>query len=383
MVEELIDIDMVKKIKIGILFGGRSTEHEVSLQSAKSIIEAIDKNKYELVLIGIDKNGYWHLHDNSNYLLNDQDPELIRLDEVNEKIILSPGQDSSSIITKSQITQSQVGELQAPVLAVDVVFPVLHGSYGEDGTIQGLLEILNLPYVGPGVLGSAIAMDKDVSKRLLAAAGLNVAKFLVVRTGEQLEFEYCKEKLGVPLFIKPANAGSSVGVSKVYTQEEFDLALIRAFKFDNKVLVEEFIEGREIEISVLGNVDIMVSAPGEIVPASDFYSYQSKYLDEHGAELKIPASVSAGELKNIEQAAKTAYRALELEGMARIDMFLTPSDELYINEANTIPGFTRVSMYPKLWEASGISYSKLIDILIELALERHKLKSELLRSIPK
>lgn len=352
-----------KKIRVGILFGGRSAEHEVSLQSAKNVIEALDTSKYEPVLIGIDKTGKWQLAESSKFLLNSENPKLIALNESNREVVIAAGR------SDNQIVPLEKGKLDT----VDVVFPVLHGPFGEDGTVQGLLKLASIPFVGAGVLGSAIGMDKDVMKRLLRDAGIPVAKFMVVRSTEKdkLTFESVKKELGLPFFIKPANLGSSIGVNKVKTKEEFKPSLNNSFLFDNKVLIEEFIEGREIECSVLGNDELEASLPGEIIPTHEFYSYDAKYIDEEGARLEIPAKLSKEEAKAVQEMAIKTFQVLNCSGMARVDCFLTPKGKLYVNEINTIPGFTKISMYPKLWEASGMPYKKLISRLIDLALEKH------------
>ncbi len=355
-----------KKIRVGIIFGGKSAEHEVSLQSAKNIIDAMDKNKYEITMIGIDKSGRWFRSGQSNFLLNATNPKLIKLNKENNNAII-PANNSGQLIN---IESGESAKL-------DVIFPVLHGPFGEDGTIQGLLKLAGIPFVGAGVLGSAVGMDKDVMKRLFCQAGLPTPKFLVFTHSQKINFNKVKKELGLPLFIKPANLGSSVGVSKVKNEKEFQTAIAKAFKYDSKILVEEYIKGREIECSVLGNENPVASIPGEILPQHEFYSYEAKYIDEHGAVIAIPAKISRSKIKEIQKLATACFKVLCLEGMARVDFFLTESGNIYINEANTIPGFTRISMYPKLWEASGISYSKLIDALIKLAIERFNRETKL------
>ena len=353
---------MAKKIRVGIVFGGRSAEHEVSLQSAKNIIDAIDTNKYELVLIGIDKQGQWHLDEESRFLLPATESELPELAITGENLALVPGQQNNQLVASSG--EKRLGSL-------DVVFPVLHGPFGEDGTVQGLLKLANIAYVGAGVLGSAIGMDKDVMKRLLRDAGIPVARFVAANkySSKPIDFDAARDQLGLPLFVKPANLGSSVGIHKVTDRDEFERAVRDALNYDDKVLIEECINGREIECSVLGNDNPIASVPGEILPRHEFYSYEAKYLDENGAVLEIPAKLSSETLERIRQLAIRTFTVLCCEGMARIDFFLRNSDEIIVNEINTIPGFTRISMYPKLWEATGISYSELIDRLIQLAIE--------------
>lgn len=352
---------MKKKIRVGILFGGKSAEHEVSLQSAKNVAEAIDKSKYEVSLIGIDKSGHWFLLDQLQYLLDENDPKNIKLNDKNGQVVTFVSQSGG------ELTNLTNGKPHSPI---DVVFPILHGPFGEDGTVQGLLKLANVPFVGAGVLGSAIGMDKDVMKRLLRDAGIPVAKFLVFKTGETVEFEAVSNELGLPLFVKPANLGSSVGVSKIKNKEDFDKAVTKAFSYDKKIIIEESIVGREIECSILGNQDPIASVPGEILPNHDFYSYEAKYIDDDGAKLKIPADISDKAKKDIQDMAIKVFKTLECEGLGRIDFFLKENGELVVIEINTIPGFTKISMYPRLWEASGISYTELIDRLIQLAIER-------------
>jgi len=351
---------MKKKLRVALLYGGKSAEHEISLISARNIFDAMDKKKYDVVPIAIDKQGRWHL---------DQGARLLRAGE-RTKVDFADGKNAAAV---------RPGENAAPVLrggaplgAIDVVFPVLHGPFGEDGTIQGLLKLANLPFVGAGVLGSAVGMDKDVMKRLLRDARIPIAGFLVFSRAEQsaIRFAQVKKNLGLPLFVKPANLGSSVGISKVSRKSEFAAAVPLAFRYDNKIIIEEGIEGREIECSVLGNDKPVASLPGEIVVQREFYSYDAKYLDDQGARLEIPARLPAKTIKEIQRTAVRAYRALCCEGMARVDFFLRPNGQVLVNEINTIPGFTKISMYPKMWEASGLSYRRLIDRLIGLALER-------------
>jgi D-alanine-D-alanine ligase len=350
------------KLVVGIIFGGRSAEHEISLQSAKNVISAIDKNKYDVVLIGIDKNGKWYLNDTSKYLLNENNPQLIQLNKSNTELALIPGELKNKFIAISE--DIKIGP-------IDAVFPVLHGTYGEDGTIQGLLKLANIPFVGASVLGSAIGMDKEVTKRLLRDAGIPTAKFMTVHQGDEIDAEKIIRNLGLPLFVKPANLGSSVGISKVKNTNELIDAAELAFEYDRKIIIEESVNGREIECSVLGNEKPIASIPGEIIPKHEFYSYEAKYIDENGAILEIPAKISEKERRSVQEIAVNAFKVLCCEGMARVDLFLKESGEILISEINTIPGFTKISMYPKLWELSGISYGELIDRLIQLAIERH------------
>lgn len=353
-----------RKIRVGILFGGRSAEHEVSLRSAKNVYEALDKEKYDPVLIGIDKRGKWLLEDRSRFLLENGNTKQ---EEKGESVALVPQSDGA--ITNFE--RPSAGE------KIDVVFPVLHGTFGEDGTVQGLLKLANIPFVGAGVLGSAVGMDKDVAKRILRDAGIPIAKFKTFREKDEISFDAVSDDLGMPVFVKPANLGSSVGVSKVRDKEEFDRAVREAFAYDRKILIEEYIKGREIECAVLGNENPVASLPGEVVPKREFYSYEAKYIDEDGAALEIPAKLPEETVRRVQDMAVRAFKALECEGMARVDFFLKENGDLFVNEINTIPGFTSISMYPKLWEVSGISYSELVDRLIMLAIERFEKESRL------
>lgn len=349
---------MKKKLRIGVLFGGRSSEHEISLLSARSVIEAINRSRYDIALIGIGKDGRWLGAKGESYLLNAADPK---------KIAINPA------ATKELAIRPGVGGIGP----VDVIFPVLHGTYGEDGGIQGLLRMLDLPFVGPDILGSAVGMDKDVAKRLLRDAGIPIADFFAVRGPDEISFQTARKALGMPVFIKPANQGSSVGVSKANDPASYKKALKDAFSYDTKVLIEQAVPGREIEVAVLGNEDPEASVPGEVIPHHEFYSYEAKYLDEDGAGLEIPARLSAAQVKEVRNLALHVFRALELEGMARVDFFLKQDGAFVVNEVNTIPGFTKISMYPKLWGASGLPYPKLIDRLVALALERHARRKRL------
>jgi D-alanine-D-alanine ligase len=346
-----------KKITVGILFGGKSAEHEVSLQSAKNVYDAIDRDKFEPVLIGIDKSGKWLLSDASRFLLNDGDPRHISLNPSGDPVALVPA--NEGLLNSAAASR------------LDVVFPILHGPFGEDGTVQGLLKLAGVPFVGSGVLGSAVGMDKDVMRRLFRDAGLPVGKFLALRSHNTLPpFAEITAALGNPVFVKPANLGSSVGISKVRNEAEFSVAVNEAFQHDTKIVIEEFIPGREIECAVLGNDDPAASIPGEVIPTHEFYSYEAKYLDENGAALEIPAKLDDETKKRIQELSIKAFQTLCCAGLSRIDFFLKENGEVLINEINTIPGFTKNSMYPKLWEASGIGYTELITRLIELAMEK-------------
>lgn len=362
------------KLRVGVVFGGKSAEHEVSLQSAKNIVDAIDKTKFDVLLLGIDKQGEWHIVDTSNYLLNAHDPARIALNSTDNRVALVPGASKQQFIESRQ---------DSALAQVDVIFPIVHGTLGEDGSLQGMLRMANLPFVGSGVSGSAICMDKDMAKRLLRDAGLNVAPFVTLTRAnrQRFSFDNISKQFGLPLFVKPANQGSSVGVSKVTDATEFDEAITLAFEFDNKVLVEKGISGRELECAVLGNEHPQASTCGEIVVNDAFYSYDTKYINDNGARVEVPAAIDAGMNDRIRAVAVQAYQALECAGMARVDVFLTPENEVIINEINTLPGFTNISMYPKLWQASGLDYQTLITRLLELALERHAQESSLKNSI--
>ncbi|MDP9518402.1 D-alanine--D-alanine ligase [Pseudomonas protegens] len=354
----------MSKLRVGIIFGGRSAEHEVSLQSARNIVDALDRSRFEPVLIGIDKQGHWHLNDTSNFLINQENPALIALNQSNRELAVVPGKASQQLVETS--SQELLGH-------VDVIFPIVHGTLGEDGCLQGLLRMADLPFVGSDVLGSAVCMDKDISKRLLRDAGLAVTPFITLTraTRGRYGFAQAREKLGLPLFVKPANQGSSVGVSKVESEADYLAAVELALGFDHKVLVESAVRGREIECAVLGNDQPLASGCGEIVVSQGFYSYDSKYIDEQAAQVVVPAAISPADSERIQALAIEAFQVLGCSGLARVDVFLTDSGEVLINEVNSLPGFTRVSMYPKLWQAAGMSYSELVSRLIELALERH------------
>jgi len=358
------------KLRVGVVFGGKSAEHEVSLQSAKNIVDAMDKSRFDVVLLGIDKQGQWHVSDVNNYLLNASDPARIALNPSENSVALVPG------IQQQQLIQA---ENSTPLPNVDVIFPIVHGTLGEDGSLQGMLRLANLPFVGSDVLASAACMDKDVTKRLLRDAGLSIAPFITLtRTNrEQISFSDVQAQLGLPLFVKPANQGSSVGVSKVTNEAQYHAAVNLAFEFDKKVVVETGIKGREIECAVLGNDEPQASTCGEIVLNSEFYAYDTKYIDENGAQVVVPADIDPAINDKIRAIAVQAYQTLGCEGMARVDVFLTPENDVIINEINTLPGFTNISMYPKLWQASGIGYSELITRLIELAIARHQVNSAL------
>jgi D-alanine-D-alanine ligase len=378
-----------KKLRIGVIFGGRSSEHEVSLISASCVLAAIDKDKYDVVPVGITKKGQWLLGDNALTLLTQYaqaelegtgDPleEHLLKQPVPEVVPVSlvPIPGKASIVSLNP--QENAVAMHHLLDGLDAIFPVLHGTYGEDGAIQGLLELADVPYVGAGITGSAVAMDKAMAKAVLAAGGFPQLPYLVVlRSRWEQDPEGVRRdieaRIGYPCFVKPANLGSSVGISKVREPQELDAALAEAALYDRKLLVEEDAGNvREVECSVLGNDDPAASIPGEIVPSREFYDYIAKYHDNK-SQLIIPARISQKTSERIQELAVEAFKAVDCAGMARVDFFVDKeTEEVYINEINTIPGFTPISMYPKMWEASGLSYGELIDRLIELAIERHQ-----------
>ena len=365
---------MKNKLIVGILFGGKSAEHEVSLQSAKNVFDAIDRDKYDPVLIGIDKNGQWLLSDGPRFILDADDPRHIKLNPSSDAVTLIP----QSGGTIANLSKNKNGG------TLDVIFPILHGPFGEDGTVQGLLKMADIPFVGAGVAASALCMDKEIMKRLLREAGLPIAKFRVLHSYEKIpDYKEICAGLGSPLFIKPANLGSSIGISKVHNEDKFYPAIKDAFEYDNKIMIEEFIPGLELECSVLGSAhtEIEASVIGEIKPSHEFYSYDAKYIDDDGAELIIPAQTQADTTKRVQELAIATFKTLCCDGLARVDFFMKEDGSIIINEINTMPGFTRISMYPKLWEASGLSYTRLIDRLIELALERFEKEKKLKTSV--
>ena len=382
------------KLRVGILFGGRSGEHEVSLLSAASILNAIDQTKYEIVPIGIGKDGRWLTAEHAERLLKgeqqvDQHPLRAGDPEATPgAALLATGE--SVVVPPEPVRRDGLTTFQKPAdlrraadraINVDVIFPVLHGTFGEDGTIQGLLELADIAYVGAGVLGSAAGMDKDIMKSLFRAAGLPIVKHVTVLRS-QFEREPKKvqklveSKLKYPVFVKPANLGSSVGISKAHHRKELGPAMAEAAKFDGKIVIEQSVGGkkrkaREIECAVLGNDSPRASIAGEIVPCKEFYDYDAKYLVE-GSEAIIPAKLTAAEMKTVQRLAIAAFQAVDCTGLARVDFLMEPrSRKIFVNEINTMPGFTSISMYPKLWAASGVPYSELIDRLIQLGIERH------------
>jgi D-alanine-D-alanine ligase len=367
-------MDGNQRIRVGIVFGGQSAEHEISILSARNVLAALDRSRFEPVLIGIDKAGRWLKQDAKKLLASEQDPRLVAI-QAGLPVQIAP-----------RMTVAMPNSSPGANQIVDVLFPVLHGTLGEDGAMQGLFEVAAIPYVGAGVLGSAIGMDKDVMKRLLRDAQVPVTQFRTLRRDrfDADPQQTCQDllALGLPLFTKPANAGSSVGVRKVASAATLVEALQHAFQFDSKVIVESAVAGREIELAVLGGNPASVSVAGEIVVEhpDGFYSYEAKYIDE-GARLVIPAQLSADELRRAQWLALRTFEVLECEGMARVDLFLQADGALLVNEINTIPGFTAISMYPKLWAASGVSPTQLVTRLIELALARGERRATIRRSI--
>jgi D-alanine-D-alanine ligase len=394
------------KLRVGILFGGRSGEHEVSLLSAASVLNAIDKTKYEVVPIGITKDGHWLTAEHAERLLKGDAGEGARATQekhlragdpdatpgaavlaCGEAVVVPPEPaHRESGLAPFQTDASALRRASDRAINVDVIFPVLHGTFGEDGTIQGLLELADIAYVGAGVLGSAAGMDKDVMKSLFRASGLPIVRHVTVLRG-QFEREPKKvqkrveSKLKYPVFVKPANLGSSVGISKAHDRKELGPAIEEAAKFDRKIVIEESVGGkkskaREIECSVLGNDDPIASLAGEIIPCKEFYDYDAKYLVQ-GSEGVIPAKITKAEMKTVQRLAIAAFQAVDCKGLARVDFLMDPkSRKIYVNEINTMPGFTAISMYPKMWAASGVSYPELIDRLIQLGIERHEDKKQ-------
>jgi D-alanine-D-alanine ligase len=397
----------MQKLRVGILFGGRSGEHEVSLLSAASVVNAIDKNKYEVVPIGITKEGRWLTAEHAENLLQGKaadksvrstqtaqslragDPESTPGAAVlarGESVVVPPEPVHRQSGLVPFQTDSALRRAADRAINVDVIFPVLHGTFGEDGTIQGLLELADIPYVGAGVLGSAAGMDKDIMKSLFIAARIPIVKHVtILRSAWESQpkkvSKLVESKLKYPVFVKPANLGSSVGISKAHNRKELGPAIVEAGRFDRKIVIEQGVGGakhkaREIECAILGNDDPLASVPGEIVPIKEFYDYNAKYLAE-GSELIIPAKLTKSETKKIQTLAIQAFKAVDCSGLARVDFLMdAKTRKIYLNEINTMPGFTSISMYPKLWAASGLAYPDLIDRLIQLGLERHKDKKK-------
>jgi D-alanine-D-alanine ligase len=392
---------VMEKLRVGILFGGRSGEHEVSLLSAASVLNAIDKEKYEVVPIGITKDGRWLTAERAENLLQGKltlEPRNLRAGDPDttpaaavlargEAVVVPPEPvHRHSGLMPFQTDAATMRRASDRAINVDVIFPVLHGTFGEDGTIQGLLELADIPYVGAGVLGSAAGMDKDIMKSLFLAAGIPIVKHVTIlrRAWEKDSKKVQKlmeSKLTYPVFVKPANLGSSVGISKAHNRKELGPAIEEAARFDRKIVIEQGVGGkkakaREIECSVLGNDEPAASVPGEIVPGKEFYDYTAKYVDE-GSQLIIPAKLTKAETKRVQDLAVAAFKAVDCSGLARVDFLMDPKTrKIFLNEINTMPGFTAISMYPKLWAASGLEYSDLIDRLIQLGIERHEDKKK-------
>jgi D-alanine-D-alanine ligase len=390
------------KLRVGILFGGRSGEHEVSLLSAASVVNAIDKTKYVVVPIGITKDGRWLTAEHAERLLKGKgkagegaratptqlragDPEATPGAAVlaaGESVVVPPEPARRDAGLAPFQTDANLRRASDRAINVDVIFPVLHGTFGEDGTIQGLLELADIAYVGAGVLGSSAGMDKDIMKSLFRAAGLPIVKHVTVlrsqfESAPQKMQKLVESKLKYPVFVKPANLGSSVGISKAHDRKELGPAIAEAAKFDRKIVIEEGVGGkknkaREIECAVIGNDDPKASVAGEIVPCKEFYDYDAKYLAE-GSELVIPAKITKAEMKTVQRLAIAAFQAVDCTGLARVDFLMDPkSRRIFVNEINTMPGFTAISMYPKLWGATGLPYPELIDRLIQFGIERHE-----------
>ena len=391
----------MEKVRVGILFGGRSGEHEVSLLSAASVLNAIDKDKYDVVPIGITKDGRWLTAEHAENLLQGKlmlesrnlragDPETTSSAALlarGEAVVVPPEPiHRQSGLVPFQNDAAMFRRASDRAINVDVIFPVLHGTFGEDGTIQGLLELADIPYVGAGVLGSAAGMDKDIMKSLFLAAGIPIVRHVTILRSawendpKQVQ-KRIESKLIYPVFVKPANLGSSVGISKAHNRKELGPAIEEAAKFDRKIVIEQGVGGkkekaREIECSVLGNDEPSASVPGEIVPGKEFYDYTAKYVDE-GSQLIIPAKLTKVQTKRVQDLAIAAFKAVDCSGLARVDFLMDPKTaKIFLNEINTMPGFTAISMYPKLWAASGLAYADLIDQLIQLGIERHEDKKK-------
>ena len=348
----------MSKQHLAIIFGGKSTEHEISILSTKSILKHLDRGNYELFVIKIETSGHWRLIAENE----------IDITNAGQKVALVPGDPKTRMISLAD------GSL---ITTLDVAFPVLHGLFGEDGTIQGLFKMVDLAFVGCDVLAAAACMDKDVTKRLLRDAGINIAPYMIATNQLIPSYEEVEKQLGSPVFIKPANLGSSVGVFKVSGEEAYQEKIKEALKYDHKVLIEQSIYGKEVECSVLGNEEPKASLPGEIITNTDFYDFESKYVDSNASSTQIPASITEEQIEVIRKTAVKAYLAMTCQGLARVDFFVTNDGDILINEINTLPGFTNISMYPKMWEASGIGYAELLDLLIELAVTKHEKDADL------
>lgn len=361
-------------INVALLFGGRSGEHEVSCCSAASVFDALDRAKYNVIPVGVDKDGKWYPQKDAEFISVEGFGRTFTIKK-SGKWFVNHFPENGKLVIRNFVSGEEI--------SADVVFPVMHGSYCEDGTLQGLLDLASVPYVGSGVLGSSVGMDKDVAKKVLSDSGVPVVPWITVvpsdiETSYDFLVEEIEMELGYPCFVKPANAGSSVGITKVKRESELKAAMTAAFEYDRKLIVEKSVNCREIECAVLGNSFPVSSVLGEINSTHEFYSYEAKYIDSHGADTKIPADIDETTTSGIRSCAEIAYEALNLEGLARVDFFLDrESGDYFLNEVNTLPGFTSISMYPKLWEKSGVVYPELLDKLVDLAFERHKDRSAL------
>lgn len=354
----------MKKINLLLLCGGRSVEHEISLISSRNIANALDAKKYNVLVVCIDKQGKWHYQEKQDYLVNESDPRKVTFHKNKNKVYfdLNGNLQTLCLLKNGKEVRKKI----------DVVFPILHGTYGEDGLIQGFLETLSIPYVGSGVLGSAVGMDKEIAKQLMDNAGVPVVPSVTLLKHDKVpSYDFIARKLGKTIFVKAASLGSSVGVFKVKNSKEYRSAIKEAFLEDEKVLIERGVTCREIECAVLGNEKPKATIPGEIVlHGAEFYSYEAKYCDAEASSVQIPAKITKSQMKKIQDYAVRAYQALNLSGLSRVDFFLTDRGEIFCNEVNTLPGFTNISMYPKMWENMGVSYSKLLDELVTLAFEK-------------
>ncbi len=365
----------MEKTQLGLLFGGRSCEHEVSVTSARSILKSIDRDRYDVHLIGIDKSGHWHLGNEIEHLID------------GKQVSSLPSAKHSAEVSLALYQQGNLSTASAhQVPALDIIFPVLHGTFGEDGTIQGVFEMANIPYVGCGVAASAIAMDKALAKQVFAAANIPQSPCLIFtrfqwQSSQTDLIDQIETTLGFPLFIKPANLGSSVGISKAHTREQLVDAMELALEFDHKLIVEASMENcHEVECAILGNHDPVASVVGEIIPGAEFYDYQTKYIDDK-TETLIPARINQVAMERVQELSVRAFRAIDGSGLARVDFFVNrETGAVALNEINTLPGFTPISMYPQLWSRSGIAFGELIDRLVELAFERHRANAALKRS---